>query len=45
MSKGRARELSNDERRIVGSRREHTPTPLPLRTNGVVTNVKHHCLR
>lgn len=39
MSKGKARELSSEERRTVGSRREHTPTPLPLRTNGVVTNV------
>ncbi|WP_020108312.1 hypothetical protein [Nocardia sp. 348MFTsu5.1] len=39
MSTGKANEFSKEQRRIAGSRPDHTPTPLPLRTNGVVTNV------
>ncbi|WP_020109748.1 hypothetical protein [Nocardia sp. 348MFTsu5.1] len=39
MGKPQARELSAAERQITGSRPEHIRTPLPLATNGVVTNV------
>ena len=39
MAKGKAKAPNTEARRIEGSRPEHTPTPLPLRTNGVVSNV------
>ena len=39
MVAGKARAQAQEARRIASSRPEHIKTPLPLRTNGVVTNV------
>jgi hypothetical protein len=36
---GKAKAQAQEARRIASSRPEHVKTPLPLRTNGVVTNV------
>ncbi|WP_308280457.1 hypothetical protein, partial [Williamsia sp. DF01-3] len=39
MVTGKARAQAQEARRIASSRPDHINTPLPLRTNGVVTNV------
>lgn len=39
MVAGKAKAANTEQRRIATSRPEHTPTPLPLSTNGVITKV------